>query len=47
MSFVPVAVDVPMILLADLAAYIIIMLLLLLPCLFISKVDPAQTMRTQ
>ena len=46
-SFVPVAVDVPMILLADLAAYIIIMLLLLLPCLFISKVDPAQTMRAQ
>ena len=46
-SFVPVAVDVPMILLADLVAYIIIMLLLLLPCLFISKVDPAQTMRTQ
>ncbi len=46
-SFVPVAVNVPMILLADLAAYIIIMLLLLLPSLFISKVDPAQTMRTQ
>ena len=46
-SFVPVAVDVPMILLADLVAYIIIMLLLLLPCLFISKVDPVQTMRTQ
>ncbi len=46
-SFVPVAVNIPMILLADLAAYIIIMLLLLLPSLFISKVDPAQTMRTQ
>ena len=46
-SFVPVAVNIPMILLADLVAYIIIMLLLLLPSLFISKVDPAQTMRTQ
>jgi lipoprotein-releasing system permease protein len=46
-SFVPVAVDIPMILIADVVAYIIIMLLLLLPCLFISKVDPAQTMRTQ
>ena len=46
-SFVPVAVDIPMILVADVVAYIIIMLLLLLPCLFISKVDPAQTMRTQ
>ena len=46
-SFVPVAVDIPMILIADVVAYIIIMLLLLLPCMFISKVDPAQTMRTQ
>ena len=46
-SFVPVAVNIPMILIADIAAYVIIMLLLLLPCLFISKVDPAQTMRTQ
>ena len=46
-GFVPVAVDIPMILVADLAAYLVIMLLLLLPSLFISKVDPAQTMRTQ
>ena len=46
-SFVPVAVNIPMILIADIAAYVIIMLLLLLPSLFISKVDPAQTMRTQ
>ena len=46
-SFVPVAVNIPMILIADFAAYVIIMLLLLLPSLFISKVDPAQTMRTQ
>lgn len=46
-SFVPVSVNVPMILLADLLAYVAIMLLLLLPTLFISKVDPAQTVRAQ
>ena len=46
-SFVPVSVNVPMILLADLLAYVGIMLLLLLPTLFISKVDPAQTVRAQ
>ena len=45
-SFVPVSVNLPMILLADVAAYIIIMLLLLLPSLFISSVDPARTVRS-
>ena len=44
-SFVPVSVDLPMILLADFAAYVVIMLLLLLPSLFISSVDPAKTVR--
>lgn len=44
-SFVPVSVDIPGILLADAAAFAAIMLLLLLPSLFISKVDPAQTVR--
>ena len=46
-SFVPVSVNLPMILLADALAYGIIMLLLLIPCLFISKVDPARTVRAQ
>lgn len=46
-SFVPVAVNIPMILLADAAAYVVIMLLLLIPSLFISKVDPAKTVRAQ
>lgn len=46
-SFVPVSVNIPMILLADAGAFLGIMLLLLIPCLFISKVDPAQTVRTQ
>lgn len=45
-SFVPVSVNLPMILLADLAAYVVIMLLLLLPSLFISSVDPARTVRS-
>ena len=36
-----------MILLADALAYGVIMLLLLIPCLFIVKVDPARTVRAQ
>ena len=46
-SFVPVHLDIPMILAADLAAYGAIMLLLLIPSLFISRVDPAQTVKTE
>lgn len=46
-SFVPVHLNLPAILVADAAAYIVIMLLLLIPCLFISRVDPAQTVRAQ
>ena len=46
-SFVPVLVNLPMILLADAIAYGVIMLLLLIPCLFIAKVDPARTVRAQ
>lgn len=46
-SFVPVSVNLPMILLSDVIAYGVIMLLLLIPCLFISKVDPARTVRAQ
>jgi len=46
-SFVPVEVDVPAVLLADAAAFVVIMLLLLIPTLFISKVDPAQTVRVK
>lgn len=44
--FVPVAVNVPMILLADLIAYVVIMLLLWIPLKFIAKVDPAQSVRS-
>lgn len=46
-AFVPVSVKIPMILLANVAAYALIMVLLLIPSIFISRVDPAQTMRVE
>lgn len=46
-SFVPVAVNLPQILLVCALSYGIIMLLLLLPTLFISRVDPSQTVRVK
>lgn len=45
-SFVPVAPDWAWILSADAIAFAAILLLLLLPCIFISGVDPARTVRT-
>lgn len=44
-SYVPVHVDIVFILLADATAYAGIMLLLLIPTLFISRVDPAKTVK--
>ena len=44
-SFVPVNLDLGMVLLADLLSFAVIMVLLLIPCVFISKVDPAETVR--
>ena len=46
-SYVPVHLDLPAVLAADLAAFVAIMLLLVIPSLFISKVDPAQTVRVR
>lgn len=46
-SFVPVNLNILGTLAADAAAYVVIMLLLLIPCLFISRIDPAQTVRQQ
>jgi len=46
-SFVPVSVNVPLLILADLITYTAIMLLVQLPSRFISKVDPAQSVRAQ
>ena len=46
-SYVPVHPDLGLILTADVIAFAAIMLLLLIPCLFISKVDPAETVRVR
>ena len=46
-SFVPVHINPLLILGADIASFAVILLLLLLPCLFISRVDPAKTVRAQ
>lgn len=44
-SYVPVHVNIPLILGADIFAYFAIMLLLLIPTLFIARVDPSQTVK--
>lgn len=46
-SFVPVEINVLQILIADAAAYAAIMVLLLIPSLFISRIDPAETVRVK
>lgn len=46
-SFVPVNIDFGLVLIADLISFAGIMILLLIPCLFISKVDPAETVRVR
>ena len=46
-SFVPVHVNPWLIIGADLASFLVILLFLLLPSLFISRVDPAKTVRAQ
>lgn len=46
-SFVPVDLNLGMILLADAVSFSVIMVLLLIPCLFIAKVDPADTVRVK
>lgn len=47
LSYVPVELDWGMVLAADAISFVLIMLLLLIPCLFISKVDPADTVRVR
>jgi lipoprotein-releasing system permease protein len=46
-SFVPVHIDLPWILAADAVAFAAIMLLLLIPTLFIARVDPAVSVRAE
>lgn len=47
LSYVPISIDIPTILLTDATAYAVIMLLMWLPSKFISSVDPAITVREQ
>jgi lipoprotein-releasing system permease protein len=42
-SFIPVDIDPAVILMTDVISFVLIMILLLIPCLFIAKVDPART----
>ena len=45
--YVPVNPDPGLIITADVVSFAVIMLLLLVPCIFISKVDPAETVRVK
>lgn len=45
--YVPVNPDPGLIITADVVSFAVIMLLLLIPCIFISKVDPAETVRVK
>lgn len=46
-SFVPVNLNVLTVLAVNLISFVVILLLLLIPCAFISKVDPADTVRVR
>ena len=46
-SYVPVHLDFMHVLTADVVAFAAIMLLLLIPAMFIAKVDPAETVRVK
>ena len=46
-SSLPVNLDVLSVLVCDAAAFVAIMLILLIPCAFISRIDPARSMRTE
>ena len=47
LSYVPIDLNIKGILAADACAFILILLLTLIPCLFISKVDPAQSVKAE
>lgn len=46
-SYVPASMDIPGIITCDLIAFAVIMLLLLIPCLFISRIDPSETSKSE
>jgi lipoprotein-releasing system permease protein len=45
--WVPVSIEASSVVVMNLVAFAAIMAIMLLPCLFISKVDPATTMRVK
>jgi len=45
-SYLPVDLDITLILLCDVLAFAVILLIMLIPCSFISSVDPAKTIKT-
>jgi lipoprotein-releasing system permease protein len=46
-SFVPVNLNLLSVLAVNIISFVVIMLLLLIPCAFISRVDPADTVRVR
>ena len=46
-SFVPVNINWGLVLTSDLVSFVVIMVSLLIPCIFISRVDPADTVRVR
>jgi lipoprotein-releasing system permease protein len=46
-SFVPVNINWSLVLVSDLMSFAVIMVSLLIPCIFISRVDPADTVRVR
>ena len=46
-SFVPVNINWSLVLVSDLISFAVIMVSLLIPCIFISRVDPADTVRVR
>ena len=46
-SFVPVNINWGLVLTSDLVSFVVIMVSLLIPCVFISRVDPADTVRVR
>lgn len=46
-SFVPVKIDIAAVLAADILSFIVILVLMMIPTLFVSRVDPARTIRVK
>ena len=46
-SFVPVNMNLFSILAVDVVSFVLIMVMLLIPCLFISRIDPSETVRVK